>query len=478
MTHIKISIMFLLVALTFSSVNSLYSQVTIGASEAPRDFSVLELMSDIKGLRLPQLTTAQRTALGNALTLDPSNAPAGLTIYNTTTNCLEYWNKQEWISLCDDVTNPALPLPGAGRFTGRTIFDIASLTNDGGACGTRAARVPYSTDFAQTEEQDATDGTVNGVSVTVTNPTDTWLYSGKQVYTFTPSVDVSNVWFNHVEDTSEPDAIISMTPKDPAAYLGDIPAGTPCKVVVEYNPTLMTKLVGKTRDQAVKPKLYVFYTDKADGRDYVVELTVSLQDCNCCGTAVTGDYWQNFLCYNLGANFMFDPFTPAKGLNGNYYQWGRKQIVGDVDDGLHISLNSWPGNFADRNLWGDDEDPCPPNYRVPTLDELREVNNIAINPQTIPSGATWITDLTNFSSGRNYGSVLYLPATGYLMRSPEVSRGPRDVAWTHRGSGASYWSDQRRNHDLMYALDFIKNSATITGNAEAQTARPIRCIAR
>ncbi|GHT15892.1 hypothetical protein FACS189426_23730 [Bacteroidia bacterium] len=469
--------MFLLVALTFSSVNSLYSQVTIGASEAPRDFSVLELMSDIKGLRLPQLTTAQRNTLGSALTLDPSNAPAGLTIYNTETNCLEYWNKQEWISLCDDVTNPALPLPGAGRFTGRTIFDIATgLSNNGGACGTLVARAPYSTDFTKTDEQDATDGTVNGVSVTVTNPTGTWLYSGIQVYTFTPSVDVSNVEFKYVEDASL-EAIVSMTAKDD--YKGPIAAGTACKAVVVYRPDLMTTLENKTRDQAVKPKLYVFYDDAADGRKYTVELTVSLQDCNCCGTATTtGDNWQNFLCYNLGANFMLDPFTPAKGLNGNYYQWGRKQIVGDVDDGLHISLNSWPGNFANRDLWGDAEDPCPPNYRVPTLDELREVNNIAINPQTIPPGATWITDLTNFSSGRNYGSVLYLPATGYLMKSPEILPGSRDVVWSHRGSGASYWSDQQRSHDLMYALDFIKNSATITGNAEAQAARPIRCIAR
>jgi uncharacterized protein (TIGR02145 family) len=48
------------------------------------------------GLRLPQLTTEQRNGL--ALT-DPE--ARGLTIFNTTTNCMEYWNGTEWKSLCD-----------------------------------------------------------------------------------------------------------------------------------------------------------------------------------------------------------------------------------------------------------------------------------------------------------------------------------------------------------------------------------------
>jgi uncharacterized protein (TIGR02145 family) len=82
-------------------VGKLSAQVTIGSDVAPQSFSVLELMGQYEtgvfgGLRLPQLTTEQRDGL--VLTAPEAE---GLTIFNTTTNCMEYWNGTEWKSLCD-----------------------------------------------------------------------------------------------------------------------------------------------------------------------------------------------------------------------------------------------------------------------------------------------------------------------------------------------------------------------------------------
>ncbi|GAB6009517.1 hypothetical protein [Dysgonomonas reticulitermitis] len=462
----------------------LRSQVTIGDNTSPQLFSVLEVStaSTKGGLRLPQLTTNQRNAwrdyfLGAATSnpVDPSgsgvtadelaNAP-GLIIYNTDTGCMEYWNTLKWISLCDDVTL-ALPLPKASTFTGRTIFDIAKgTTNNGGACGTLVAREPYSTDFTQTEVQDATDGTVDGVLTTVTEPNGTWLYSGTQVYTFTPSATVSNVRFTFTQDPILNDAIISMTPK--SNYTKTITAGTPCKAVVVYNPNLMTSLLNKTRDQAVKPKLHATYKD-AEGNDHTVDLTVSLQDCNCCGTATTsGDYWQNFLCYNLGANFMVDPFTPAKGLNGDYYQFNRLPVIAHVD-GWYVT--TWPGGYAQvTGTWTDTEDPCPENYRVPTKAELMEVNNATINTQTMPPGATWIHSMTDFSSGYYYGSVLYLPATGYCTNA---------FGYPFRGAGAVYPSSEKyAGQQNVWNLAFVKGDSHIDDLATAQSGFSVRCIAK
>jgi uncharacterized protein (TIGR02145 family) len=83
----------------------LSAQVTIGADVNPQPFSVLELMGQYEtgvfgGLRLPQLSTAQRDAITGL------SAPEakGLTIYNTTIDCIEYWNGTAWISLCDGGT--------------------------------------------------------------------------------------------------------------------------------------------------------------------------------------------------------------------------------------------------------------------------------------------------------------------------------------------------------------------------------------
>jgi len=94
----------LAVAVLFTSIG-VNAQVTIGASDAPQSFSVLELISDgERGLRLPKMTTAERNAVsGTDGAFGTANATLalGLVVYNTTTNCLEYWNGTRWVSLCD-----------------------------------------------------------------------------------------------------------------------------------------------------------------------------------------------------------------------------------------------------------------------------------------------------------------------------------------------------------------------------------------
>jgi len=74
------------------------SQVNIGKDSIPHDFSILELSTDILkgGLRLPQLSDGDR----DALPLDQLTDALGLVIYNTTSECLEFWNGEKWVSLC------------------------------------------------------------------------------------------------------------------------------------------------------------------------------------------------------------------------------------------------------------------------------------------------------------------------------------------------------------------------------------------
>jgi len=84
------------------------AQVTMGNLTKPHNFSILELISSTKsvgGLRLPELTTTQRDALGIDKLTDSNliEAAKGLTIYNTTTGCLEFWNTTQWVSLCTDL---------------------------------------------------------------------------------------------------------------------------------------------------------------------------------------------------------------------------------------------------------------------------------------------------------------------------------------------------------------------------------------
>ncbi|MCC8145230.1 MAG: hypothetical protein LIO93_02065 [Bacteroidales bacterium] len=79
------------------------AQVTIGENVDPQDFSILEISTNTNkgGLRLPQLTTLERNALDLAALDDETNEKSkGLTIFNLTSNCYEYWNGSSWVSLC------------------------------------------------------------------------------------------------------------------------------------------------------------------------------------------------------------------------------------------------------------------------------------------------------------------------------------------------------------------------------------------
>lgn len=63
----------------------------------PAAYSSLEIASD-KGLRLPQLTNSQISELDSATDADENKN--GLTVFNTETNCINFWVDTEWKKIC------------------------------------------------------------------------------------------------------------------------------------------------------------------------------------------------------------------------------------------------------------------------------------------------------------------------------------------------------------------------------------------
>ncbi|MDR3328231.1 MAG: hypothetical protein LBT04_09020 [Prevotellaceae bacterium] len=121
----KVLFITLLITAMVTMPQGAMSQVTIGADKSPETFSVLELISNgtNKGLRLPQLTTTQR----NALVLTGNDLARGLTIFNSTTRCLEYWagNVDGWKQQCGPggpAADPPVP-PGLPDACGITTID-------------------------------------------------------------------------------------------------------------------------------------------------------------------------------------------------------------------------------------------------------------------------------------------------------------------------------------------------------------------
>lgn len=120
MNKIKMKFTIILMLLLLFSTTTVSAQVTVGTGTPPHDFSVLEVSAATTpgGLRLPQLTTAQRNAwrdyflkvstenplkpLGTTgVTFDELANALGLAIFNTDTKCYEYWNASRWVSLCE-----------------------------------------------------------------------------------------------------------------------------------------------------------------------------------------------------------------------------------------------------------------------------------------------------------------------------------------------------------------------------------------
>ncbi|MCA1919812.1 MAG: hypothetical protein LDL38_10465 [Flavobacterium piscis] len=95
----------LAIFLIISGLSPVFSQVqnsklkdgTISSgSEKARPGAIFELESNSKGMLVSRLTTSQRDAI------IPANLSNGLLIFNTTTNCFDYWNAGQnlWMSIC------------------------------------------------------------------------------------------------------------------------------------------------------------------------------------------------------------------------------------------------------------------------------------------------------------------------------------------------------------------------------------------
>ncbi|MDR1562505.1 MAG: fibrobacter succinogenes major paralogous domain-containing protein [Dysgonamonadaceae bacterium] len=103
------------VALLFMSAGA-KAQITVGATNEPQEFSLLEIVSDgTNGLRLPQFNFCDQekltTKLQDLSDQAEKDAAKGLQIFNTCTKCVETWNGTKWIKQCIDYPD-CIEMPG------------------------------------------------------------------------------------------------------------------------------------------------------------------------------------------------------------------------------------------------------------------------------------------------------------------------------------------------------------------------------
>jgi len=432
----------------------LKAQVTIGVQKAPHSYSVLELTSTKGGLRLPMLNTSERDAL--KLTPDSTEA-SGLVIYNTDIDCAELFSNGSWIDLCSSALplaklNPATIatlVQGSGALNGRTLFDIVETIGGTSSCGTVADRAANKADFSTTAAYD---------------------------YIFTASATGTVQNIRYVIQDSE-GVLQSSQSLSGTLVLGTLANGTSAPALTLNFKTDLNSassvplIIGRDRSSAAHVIINIVYNNGST--DVKVPLTLAIQDCAGCGAYVSATSWKEFMCYNLGADPLADPFTPSQALIGDYYQWGSKTPVAYGPNNGNAIVGTW-SSITPATVYGDGStsetvttksstDPCLSGYRVPNLSEWKGVINTTLNPQTLKG--TWSADNWN---GYMFGNSLFLPAEG--------NRYSRDGALTNYRINGYYWGAPSGSATSACGMYFTSSNINTTNNTRTFGFN-IRCIA-
>jgi uncharacterized protein (TIGR02145 family) len=385
--------------------------VGIGTA-APDASAKVDISSSTQGFLPPRMTTAQRNAI--------ASPAVGLTIYNTTMNCLQWWNGTLWYDGCGNNAPPAAALStincGGATTTGTLTQGSAAagvsttVSYTGGNAGSYSAQTVNSTGVTGLTASLAAGTLANG------NGSVTYTISGTPATSGTASFAIS---------------------------LG----GQSCTFTIAVAANLVAQYPAGS-------------TFCAGGPTAIVDVT----------NPTTGRIWMD---RNLGASQVASSSTDQNAY-GDLYQWGRRTdghqcrtslttaTLSSVDQPAHGSFimapnapNDWrsPQNV---NLWqgvNGVNNPCPSGYRLPTETEL---NNERLS---------WSSQ----NSVGAYASPLKWTLAGYRYA---INGSLNDV-----GTGGLYWSSTVSGVSGAYsrALDFYSSGANMNVHYRAH-GFTVRCV--
>lgn len=190
--------------------------------------------------------------------------------------------------------------------------------------------------------------------------------------------------------------------------------------------------------------------------------------------------------YNLGADTSLDPTIPVKGINGNYYQWGRTLPIANADtqtgaisgfSTAQIGNKAW-NSGTEASPVKTANDPCPAGFRVPTRTEWK---GFLLNSSSVSSLGTWSTSGTNGAA--NFGAAKVFINNGNTVVFPisGMRYGYSSGSLQARGFIGHYWSniaDAPVAGVNQGAFTFRLESTNVLPEHKfyVPTGFPIRCI--
>ncbi|MDL2278391.1 Ig-like domain-containing protein [Parabacteroides sp. OttesenSCG-928-G07] len=144
---------------------------------------------------------------------------------------------------------------------------------------------------------------------------------------------------------------------------------------------------------------------------------------------------------------------------GMFYQWNRIKgwpVTGDAA--------GWDSSSASGDSWEAANDPCPPGWRMPSLDEIKSLFDATVNNE-------WA--IRNGVNGREFtdetsGNAIFLPAAG--VRENNV--GGLIIV----GSEGHYWSSDNAGEQSGAYLKFTQIGGKWNGSTYRSRGLSIRCV--
>jgi len=375
-----------------SNIHNNGSGVGIGTA-APDASAKVDISSSTQGFLPPRMTTVQRNAI--------ASPAVGLTIYNTTVNCLQWWNGTVWYDGCGNNAPPAAALSTINCAGATTTGTLTSGTAANGV----STAISYTGGNAGTySAQNVASTGVTGLSASLAAGT---LANGNGSVTYT----------------------ITGTPAS---------AGT-ASFAITIGGQSCSFTVNVAAAQPQYPANSVFC---AAGATAIVDVT----------NPTTGLIWMD---RNLGASQVATSSTDQNAY-GDLYQWGRRAdghqcrtspttaTLSSVDQPAHGNFILAPNNPFDwrspqnTNLWqgvNGVNNPCPSGYRIPTETEL---NNERLSWSSNNGSGAFAAPLKWTMAGyRGYsdGSLGNVGAYGYCWSSTVSGTGSRYLGFNSSSAG-------------------------------------------